>query len=447
MSLWFVSLVAFYCATFCDGYLQMPPPLPGTNTYQLRMPGVVPERDDDYICTAFKLDPEKEMYITQFRVEGTAERAHHMILSGCAGVFTSSPDTPSWNCGSHATCTGSTRILYAWAKNAAGTRLPPSVGFRIGGTGKSRVKYLVVQVHYATKLPPGERDYTGLDLEITFEPQKYIAGILLMVASPEIPPHQAVVNSDSCCPLDSTVPINVFATRVHAHALGTVITAYKYDPKTHGTELMIKGNPQWPQAFYPTTREFSVAKGDEILIRCTYSSLGKDTYTRSGGSGADEMCNVYMMYYTDADNGTEFQSCGYVCNPEQNKAYPADSIEPPPRNPVLEAYAIHGKRNHQLRKNSSDVQDHPEIITQKRKGDAAEQKANVDQSFSPQVAVAAAVAQEVDNQRQVVNVDKETTSSSKSSQVADDNEKAIRQQKQREDNFWSFLFFYRRFLS
>lgn len=45
---------------------------------------------------------------------------------------------------------------------------------------------------------------------------------------------------------------------------------------------MIKGNPQWPQAFYPTTREFSVAKGDEILIRCTYSSLGKDTYTRSG---------------------------------------------------------------------------------------------------------------------------------------------------------------------
>lgn len=74
------------------------------------------------------------------------------------------------NCGSHATCTGSTRILYAWAKNAAGTRLPPSVGFRIGGTDKTRVKYLVVQVHYATKLPPGERDYTGLDLEITTEP-------------------------------------------------------------------------------------------------------------------------------------------------------------------------------------------------------------------------------------------------------------------------------------
>jgi peptidylamidoglycolate lyase len=52
--------------------------------------------------------------------------------------------------------------------------------------------------------------------------------------------------------------------------------------QTHETELIIKGNPQWPQAFYPTTREFQMAKGDEILARCTYSSLGKSTYTYSG---------------------------------------------------------------------------------------------------------------------------------------------------------------------
>ena len=83
------------------------------------------------------------------------------------------------------------------------------------------------------------------------------------------------------------------------------------------------------------------------------------------------MCNVYMMYYTDADIGTEFQQCGYLCNPEQNRAYPADSIEPLPPNPVLEAYAIHGKMNHQLRTNSSvpDHSTHPDIITQKKKHD------------------------------------------------------------------------------
>ncbi len=59
-------------------------------------------------------------------------------------------------------------MLYGWAKNAAGTRLPPSVGFRIGD--KSKAKYLVIQVHYATKLPQGELDYSGVDLEITSKP-------------------------------------------------------------------------------------------------------------------------------------------------------------------------------------------------------------------------------------------------------------------------------------
>ena len=83
------------------------------------------------------------------------------------------------------------------------------------------------------------------------------------------------------------------------------------------------------------------------------------------------MCNVYMMYYTDADHGSEFQQCGYLCNADQNNAYPIDSIQPLPPNPVLEAYAIHGKMNHQLRTNSSlDASTHPEIITQQRKDES-----------------------------------------------------------------------------
>ena len=73
-----------------------------------------------------------------------------------------------------------------------------------------------------------------------------------------------------------------------------------------------------------------------------------------GLTGSDEMCNVYMIHYTDnADIGTEFHLCGYLCNEEQNLAYPADSFRPLSPNPLLEAYAIHGKRNHQLRTNST----------------------------------------------------------------------------------------------
>ena len=95
-SCWTISLVVtFLFCSFCYGYVDLPAPLPGTETYQLRMPGANPAVDDAYLCTAYKLDPEKEMYITGFRVEGTAERAHHMILSGCGGI-PEAADKPYW---------------------------------------------------------------------------------------------------------------------------------------------------------------------------------------------------------------------------------------------------------------------------------------------------------------------------------------------------------------
>lgn len=68
----------------------------------------------------------------------------------------------------HVVCSGSSSILFAWAKNAPPTKLPKDVGFRFGGD--TQIKYLVMQIHYAHKLPPGEKDYSGMDLEITTQP-------------------------------------------------------------------------------------------------------------------------------------------------------------------------------------------------------------------------------------------------------------------------------------
>lgn len=141
-------------------------------------------QDDDYICMAQKVD-QNEMYITEFRVEGTAEKAHHLILYGCD---IAEQDKIPWytnysshfpfilpqllqilscyrDCGHHGVCKGQTSILFAWAKNAPKTSLPPSVGFRVGG--RSNVKYYILQIHYAHPLPAGEKDHSGIDISIT----------------------------------------------------------------------------------------------------------------------------------------------------------------------------------------------------------------------------------------------------------------------------------------
>ncbi len=170
-----------------------------------------------------------------------------------------------------------------------------------------------------------------------------------------------------------------------------------------------------------------------------------------GLTGSDEMCNVYLMYYTDnTDIGAEFQSCGYLCNAEQNRAYPADSIQPLPPNPILEAYAIHGKMNHQLRTNSSTAASQempiavePIIIDNNSSHHETSNSGglldhdvhhHVEMESTTNVAEPAAVPI-TQATKEVIRREKVKGISSKS-----DNQK-------KDDNFWSFLFFYRRFFS
>ncbi len=46
-------------------------------------------------------------------------------------------------CLHHGTCDGPSKILFAWAKDAPGTQLPPGVGFKLDPEMDS---YLVLQV-------------------------------------------------------------------------------------------------------------------------------------------------------------------------------------------------------------------------------------------------------------------------------------------------------------
>jgi hypothetical protein len=180
------------------------------------------------------------------------------------------------------------------------------------------------------------------------------------------------------------------------------------------------------------------------------------------------MCNVYMMYYTNnADNGTEFQSCGYLCNEDQNRAYPADSIRPLPSNPLLEAYAIHGKMNHQLRTNSaaigSELEEKPSVTDERPIHHQEEEESQHKSQQAPEVLPSNNSASHLNDDdvhhqhgqdfetttaTEVASITKETMSS-KEAKREKANQISISKldSQKREDNFWSFLFFFRRFFS
>lgn len=90
--------------------------------------------------------------------------------------------------------------------------------------------------------------------------------------------------------------LKMFAYRVHAHSHGDVNAAYRV--RQHEWLQLAKGDPQWPQAFYPTEAIYDIKDGDALLGSCTYHNDGS-SYIYAGNTHNDEMCNVYLMYYTD----------------------------------------------------------------------------------------------------------------------------------------------------
>ena len=50
------------------------------------MPGAVPDQDDAYRCSAFRVKDwigKESVYINNFHVKTTAKKVHHMIIQGC----------------------------------------------------------------------------------------------------------------------------------------------------------------------------------------------------------------------------------------------------------------------------------------------------------------------------------------------------------------------------
>lgn len=60
---------------------------------------------------------------------------------------------------------------------------------------------------------------------------------------------------------------------------GRVISAYRRPDDRSEWEELGKGNPQWPQAFYPMDHTRTISPRDIIAGRCIYNSTTRDTST------------------------------------------------------------------------------------------------------------------------------------------------------------------------
>ncbi|XP_077203836.1 peptidyl-glycine alpha-amidating monooxygenase isoform X6 [Paroedura picta] len=318
----------------------------------IRMPGVTPTQSDTYFCMSLRLPVEEEAYVVDFKPHASMDTVHHMLLFGCNEPTS---DEDYWDCDS-GTCTDTSNILYAWARNAPPTRLPKGVGFKVGGEKGS--KYFVLQVHYGdiSAFKDKHKDCSGVTLHLTNQKQPMIAGMYLMMSMDTIiPPGEKVVDADIACHY-KMYPMHLFAFRVHTHRLGQVVSGYRV--RDGQWTLIGRQSPQLPQAFYPVENPIEVKYGDTLAARCVFTGEGRASKTRIGSTSSDEMCNFYIMYYMEAKHSASFVTCTQNVNPEMFRSIPQEANIPIPVKSDMTMMA-HGHHEESRRGQLSSVAQQP----------------------------------------------------------------------------------------
>jgi len=281
----------------------------GLVSTELRMPAITTETDGLYLCTVVRVDPERYNYIVGFTPHGSMHTAHHMLMFGC--------ETPGsvedvWNCGemhhsdgefqSGPVCSAGEQIMYAWALDAPEFNLPQDVGFKVGGD--TPIQYLVLQVHYMHAMK--EPDTSGLTLHSTPHPMPKEAHVLLLATDGAVAA-KTTDDFDTACEIEDETEMHPFAYRTHTHKHGKVVSGWRI--RDGKWTLLGKRDPQQAQMFYPVAnKSITIEQGDGLAARCHLVN-DEDREIHIGPSGADEMCNFYLMYWTEPGMDVQQHSC------------------------------------------------------------------------------------------------------------------------------------------
>lgn len=301
----------------------------------LTMPDIRPLADDSYFCTAKRLNPQKTEYIVSYKPNANATKVHHIIIYGCTSPGRMRRDSPRyvWDCGEMSrseTSNGNNNeltlyetgpvcgtdskatILYAWALDAPALELPQGVGFKVGGP-ENPIKYLVLQVHYghtqAFRRNPRLLDDSGILLETVDGGIDKLAGIYLMLSYGYVLPGFSKHLLECRINESPTKVIHPFRFRTHTHKLGLKVAAYLSSNSGRSNFLIGEHNPQEPQMFYPVqNKSIEVRGGDFIHGFCEYHNPYYHN-VNIAGTGKDEMCNFYLMYWTHGHELLRDQDC------------------------------------------------------------------------------------------------------------------------------------------
>ena len=270
---------------------------PNSFTVQIR---AMPTVEDQY-CVTRMSPPEWALGRTVIGFEplpGSA--AHHIILFTCRNTPAPEADFRQDQCstseGEEHVCGD---IQFVWAHGGSPFWLPPNVGLKLGKT-KSELTF-ALQVHFGRVTT--WQDFSGVRLILADESDEqrssWNAPRVLLLApwrfTPLQPGRELLLVATGQVEQVSR-PMSVFAVRTHAHDRGLWNEVWV---TRNGKRVWhYKRSVQLPQSFIPLPAHVKLLPGDRIEFQCAYNTMRESKVTYEGATKHDEMCNVYLMYYT-----------------------------------------------------------------------------------------------------------------------------------------------------
>ena len=93
---------------------------------------------------------------------------------------------------------------------------------------------------------------------------------------------------------------------MHTHRHGHLASAWRVrrDPMTGADRWtqLDRRDPRQAQSFYALDPSKTLTRGDRVAFRCTMMNFGS-SFVRQGLASSDEMCDLYLLYYTEEGEG------------------------------------------------------------------------------------------------------------------------------------------------
>ncbi len=277
-----------------------------SGTWELRIDNhPLSTAETDYVCFEWTVPLDQATHITGFTpFLDNSLYVHHYVV-------TTIPEPTGQQGYSCFDLDGD--LTWVWTPGVDDFSYPDEVGLLVGENSDSVT--FRVQVHYNNPLgTAGQVDSSGLDVHWTTDLRPNNAGSLVVgqVSGFTIPPGDPAYEVEvRCSALQSQTilngPIQVFGSSLHAHEIGSVLSAEHWKNGMMVEEF----NRDDPYSFENQNykpADLTISPGDEIVTRCFFDSTGRTEPTQAGEGTLDEMCWDTILYYPREN--VSFAYCG-----------------------------------------------------------------------------------------------------------------------------------------